>query len=306
MRENKKKKFLIIGYGSIGRLHAKILNNFKNKKICVFTSQKKLPFKTINRSKEILSYNPDYIVVSNNTFLHEKYINLIEKNFRNKLVLVEKPLLNKFKNLKLKKNKFYVAYNLRFHPIIKFLKNKLKNRQVKYVNINCSSYLPAWRKNISYTKSVSASKKKGGGVLLELSHELDYFNWIFGNLNLKYSINKKLSNLKIDTDDTLLLIGKVKNRNTVVNITMNFFSKVEKREIQIESDNLSMYGDLRRNFLKIYEGNSIKTLKWPKFKIYETYKQEHLCMIKKNFKNLCNISQGLEVLRLIEKIRNFR
>ena len=30
------------------------------------------PFKTINRSKEILSYNPDYIVVSNNTFLHEK------------------------------------------------------------------------------------------------------------------------------------------------------------------------------------------------------------------------------------------
>ena len=34
----------------------------------------------------------------------------------------------------------------------------------------------------NYTKSVSAQKKLGGGVLLELSHELDYLKWIFKNL----------------------------------------------------------------------------------------------------------------------------
>ena len=90
--------------------------------------------------------------------------------------------------------------------------------------------MPAWRKIFRTPNLFLLVKKRESGVLLELSHELDYFNWIFGNLNLKYSINKKLSNLKIDSDDTLLLIGKVKNRNTVVNITMNFFSKVKKRK----------------------------------------------------------------------------
>ena len=39
-------------------------------------------------------------------------------------------------------------------------------------------------------KSVSA-QKLGGGALLELSHELDYIDHIFGENSLTYSYNKK-------------------------------------------------------------------------------------------------------------------
>ena len=45
----------------------------------------------------------------------------------------------------------------------------------------CGSYLPSWRKNIIYNKSYSSDKKKGGGVLLDLSHEIDYITWILGS-----------------------------------------------------------------------------------------------------------------------------
>ena len=48
------------------------------------------------------------------------------------------------------------------------------------MSINCSSFLPSWRKNIDYQSSVSAKKSLGGGVLLELSHEIDYLIWLIG------------------------------------------------------------------------------------------------------------------------------
>ena len=39
-------------------------------------------------------------------------------------------------------------------------------------------FLPDWRKNIAYSKSYSSIKKQGGGVLLDLSHELDYATYL--------------------------------------------------------------------------------------------------------------------------------
>ena len=42
-------------------------------------------------------------------------------------------------------------------------------------------YLPDWRPGTDYKSGVSAQKDLGGGALLELSHELDYLQWFFGN-----------------------------------------------------------------------------------------------------------------------------
>ena len=91
------------------------------------------------------------------------------------------------------------------------------------------SFLPFWRK-INYSKSVSAKKRLGGGIVLEMSHELDYLNWIFGDLNILSSFNKKISNLKIDTDDTLVATFKTKLKE-IINLNLNFFSLLPKRKL---------------------------------------------------------------------------
>ena len=57
------------------------------------------------------------------------------------------------------------------------------------VNSKASSYLPDWRKNKNFRKSVSSQKKLGGGVLLELSHELDYLLWFFKDIRSVSSFN---------------------------------------------------------------------------------------------------------------------
>ena len=70
-----------------------------------------------------------------------------------------------------------VGYNLRYmKSLIKFreILSKKKIGKILSVRSEVGSYLPSWRKDTDYKKSVSAKKKLGGGVLLELSHDIDY------------------------------------------------------------------------------------------------------------------------------------
>ena len=120
--KRKKFKVLIIGYGSIGQKHAKLLSDYHNLDICILTKQNNVPFKKIKNINEITLYNPDYVVVASITTLHFNHLKFLEKNLKKKIVLIEKPLFEKIRLLKLKNNFYYVGYNLRFHPILKFLK----------------------------------------------------------------------------------------------------------------------------------------------------------------------------------------
>ena len=128
------KSVLISGYGSIGRRHANILSKLVSKKnITILTNQKLSNFRTIKTLKKLNEVDPYYIVICNPTSDHINKIRFIEKNCRNKFVLVEKPLFSKPNKINIKKNKYYVGYNLRFNPIINFLKKKNKIKK----NLEC-------------------------------------------------------------------------------------------------------------------------------------------------------------------------
>ena len=151
------KKILIIGAGSAGQNHLKALKALnKNFKIKIISSRK-LNF--FNNKNLIKSFVPDYIILSCPAKQHFRYIMNIEKNFISKKILIEKPLFEKpYRIQKNLKNHYFVGYNLRFHPIIQYLKKNLKNKKIYFAIIICSSYLPHWRKKKNYMKSVSAQK----------------------------------------------------------------------------------------------------------------------------------------------------
>jgi CMP-N,N'-diacetyllegionaminic acid synthase len=204
------KRILIIGNGSIAQKHEWILKKyFKDNKIFIYTKHNNHKKKNIIKNLNNLNkYKLDYVIICSKTSEHITHLELIDKQLKNKLILIEKPLFEKSYNYSSKRNKIYVGYNLRFHPIIKFVKNFIKNKKIFFVKVSCASFLPNWRKNIKYQNSYSAKKKFGGGVLLDLSHEIDYINWIFGKIKkIRYSYSGKISNLKIDSDDHLLLNG---------------------------------------------------------------------------------------------------
>ena len=293
-----KKTALIIGFGSIGKQQYKVLKKLKIfKKIYIYSKHnKKSNF--ISGFSKITDTNPDLIVICSETSQHFKMLKFIEKKFKNKIILVEKPLFSKFKNLKIKNNKVFVGYNLRYDPLLQYTKKILeKKNKIISSNITCNSYLPNWR-NRNYWKTYSASKTKGGGVHLDLSHEIDYTNWIFKKLKKKKYFLEKISNLKINSFDYFNWIGKSKI-SKVINIKLSYFSFKEQRKIEIFRYNEYILVDLLN---RVIEFSNLKHVKIKKFRKINAVQRMQM-QIKDIMSNrpiyACTFKEALVTLKLI-------
>ena len=297
-----KKNALIIGHGSIGKRHYKILKKLDYFKTIFYFSKRNLSNKNkkiyVNSIKDLKHKNIKYIVIASRTEDHLFFIEEIERNFKNLNVLVEKPLFEKYYNINPKKNNYFVGYNLRYHPIVLYLKKIIKNKKIIFFDIKCISYLPVWRNNLDYIHSNSAGY--GGGALLELSHELDYAQYIFGNIKkIYFNLVNKISNIKIKKDDNVILFGKSSKANFSINL--NFFSHSKERKITIHMKKLTIISDLIKNQILFYKNHKItKKIKF-KIKDNQTYMMQHKNTLLG--KNNCNYKYNLKLMKLIDKLK---
>tara|TARA_B100000787_G_C16169261_1_gene285541 strand:+ start:338 stop:1237 length:900 start_codon:yes stop_codon:yes gene_type:complete len=295
-------KIVIIGYGAAGRRHAKILEkNFKNIEIYIFTKQNIKKFKSFNNLSYIKVINPDYIIIASETYNHLNQLKYLEKNFTNKKILVEKPLFHKFYNLNFKKNNIFINYNLRFHPYIKKLKEILLKEKIYDIKFITNSYLPNWRKNISYKKNYTVLKSKGGGVILDLSHELDIINNFFKKISIVNVLFGKKSDLTKDTEDFLRLTAR--SNKTNISLDINYYSRNEIRVILIDSKNFSIYVDLKRNIFRLNRDKKSFELR-KKYTQDFTFLKTHEAIINgKDKSSLSKLNDGLKVLKMIQNIK---
>ena len=295
------KRIIIIGSGNISKTHYKSIRNLRF--LSIIKKYKSREFAKLS-IKDLKKFKPDFFIICSPASLHIKHLKIIEKHFTDKNILIEKPLSTKFIKLVKFKNNYFVGYNLRFHPVIIFLKKYLKNKIVFSVNVVSFSFLPFWRK-INYSKSVSAKKRLGGGIVLEMSHELDYLNWIFGDLNILSSFNKKISNLKIDTDDTLVATFKTKLKE-VINLNLNFFSLLPKREITVSGKDFTINCNLLKNKIIIIEKKNNKIIKknvlYKNFNLKKTYEKQIELFLKKNHSQLVPIKESNNLMKLLNKL----
>ena len=296
-------KIVIIGYGAAGRRHAKILKkNFKNIEIYIFTKQNIKKFKLFKNISYIKVINPDYIIIASETYNHLNQLKYLEKNFKNKKILVEKPLFHKFYNLNFKKNNIFINYNLRFHPYIKKLKKILMKEIIYDMKFITNSYLPNWRKNISYKKNYTVLKSKGGGVILDLSHELDIINNFFKKINIDNILFGKKSDLTKDTEDFLRLTAR--SNKTNISLDINYYSRNEIRVILIDSKNFSIYVDFKRNIFRLNRDKKSFELR-KKYSQDYTFLKTHQAIINgKDKSSLCKLNDGLKVLKIIQNIKD--
>jgi predicted dehydrogenase len=285
---------LIIGYGSIGSRHAAILDNL-GCSVNIVSSRTIGDYNRFENLKEAFSKQTfDYVIVSNRTCDHYKTLNELTKIGYNGLLLIEKPLFEKISPLlKYDFGNAFVAYNLRFHPIIQDIYANINNCEMFSIQIYVGSYLPDWRPDTDYSKCYSALKAEGGGVLRDLSHELDYLIWLTGGWRKVTAIGGTFGDLDIDSDDVFCLLIETEKCPAVI-LQLNYLDRISRREIIINLKKKSIKADLISNTLEI--NNKSK-----KYHIdrNSSYKNMHSALLNGNTENACSFKEGFEVLNLI-------
>jgi predicted dehydrogenase len=247
-------KVLIIGLGSIAQKHIKALRELNaNVELLALRSSKKASNQdgvlNIYSISNLNTLEIDFAIISNPTSAHADTIKqLIPYNIP---LFIEKPIFDGLDNENIiedvNKNNIvnYVACNLRFLDCLKFTKEYIENKRINEVNIYCGSYLPDWRPGRDYKTTYSANKNLGGGVHIDLIHEIDYAYWLFGKPQnvLKTASNK--SSLDIDAFDYANYILNYKNFNT--SIILNYFRRDPKRTLEIVLKNETIAVNLLKN-----------------------------------------------------------
>jgi len=250
-------KVLIIGLGSIGKKHISAIKQIDyTTEIYALRSKSNaeqfLDVINIYRIEEIAETPIDFAIISNPTSEHRKTIEILS---RYKFPLfIEKPLdasiaIEEFVDSVAKSGiQTYVACNLRFLDCIKYVKQRFANSQNKRlneVNVYCGSYLPDWRPNSDYKKSYSAISELGGGVHIDLIHEIDYIYWLFGEPNDVKRTFKSQSTLSIPTIDYANYVFEYNGFCT--NIVLNYYRRDPKRILELIFEDETWVIDLLKN-----------------------------------------------------------
>ena len=290
-------KVLIVGLGSIGSRHLRILDEMNIDTAICSRRSLSIDQKVFHGLSEALEgFNPDAIIVSNSTNEHmTTCLELAQLGFRGRL-LIEKPVFHTYSE-DLPHDQFQsisVAYNLRFHPLMDLLKTKIHGEEIIAVGAYVGQFLPSWRPDRDYREVYSSSVSKGGGVLRDLSHELDYIQWMFGRWISVVALGGKFSNLDIDSEDCYsMLIESEKCKN--INLQMNYIDRIPKREIVVHTNTDSIKIDLVKGLISHKDGEDYLPTESD-----ETYHRMLRDFLFEEDNRICSFSEGLEVMSLIE------
>ncbi len=136
-------------------------------------------------------------------------------------------------------------------------------------------------------------------MLRDLSHELDYLNWLLGGWKVLVALGGHFSHLEIESDDVFSLLMQTE-RCPVVTVQLNYLDRIGRRELLINTDLHTYKADLVKGILQV--DGEVEIFK---VNIDDTYWLQHETILAENGDNtryLCSLDEGLEVMRMIEAV----
>lgn len=298
---------LIVGLGSIARKHIAALHSLQCS-FNIYALRSKPNAEIEGGVVNIYDLDEanvvfDFAIISNPTNLHYEYIERLAK--KGIPLFIEKPAVHTLENtkklvdiIKEKQLVTYVACNLRFHPCIAFLKNKIDTEtlRINELNVYCGSYLPDWRPGKNFREIYSANVSMGGGVHLDLFHELDYTHWLFGKPLNTFSLKRNVSSLNIKAFDYANYV--LEYETFTANIILNYYRNDSKRTVEILFEDETLTIDLIKNSIVNSHGDVI--YQDEDFSVIDTYKNQmeyFIDSLKGNQKQMNTFADSIEVLK---------
>jgi predicted dehydrogenase len=216
-------KVLVVGLGSIGRRHCANLKRLEPDAVVTVWRQRaprdaghavSAADRTVFSLDDALETAPQCAVIAGPAPSHVGTALALAAHGVH--LFIEKPLSNQLDGVdelldlcRARGLVLQVGYNLRFHEPLQRMRHVLQAGgigRLMSIRAEVGQYLPDWRPHVDYRDSVSARGDLGGGVLLELSHELDYARWLAGEVADVTARVGRLSGLDIDVEDTAEII----------------------------------------------------------------------------------------------------
>ncbi len=237
---------LFVGLGSIGSRHARDLSALlraegRDLRVeALRSSDSPLPpdlaqlVKRTYRSPAEVGGGYDAIFICNPTSLH--YDTLQQLKGRAAFYFIEKPVFvdasRPVSSLSLPEDSvYYVACPLRFSPALQRIREIAAEGSIASVRAICSSYLPDWRPGTDYRRCYSARKELGGGVRLDLIHELDYLCWLFGRPEQLVSLSGRYGSLEADVEDIALYLARYPDM--LMSLQIDYLGKPTRRAVEL-------------------------------------------------------------------------
>ena len=315
------KQIAIIGLGSIGCRHLRLVRELRpelNIIACrsdkgIKVEEEKLLNAVVHSLDEAIDYGIEAAIIATPSVFHiQQAIELVKRGIH---LLIEKPLSHSLDNMNefLKANKktksvVLVGYCLRYNSGALQFNNILKNKdigQILHVQVDCGSYLPDWRKVQHYSESVSAKAELGGGVLLELSHELDYIRWFFGEMKSVYAKIQNSGTLDINVEDSVDMIFS-SEQGYSVSVHLDFNSRYIRRKCIARCANGDLTWDAIANKVIWIPANGfeeLETYKNDRDYIYREQLKHFFDCIENKKRPLVSLDDGVIVLNMIESAK---
>lgn len=296
-------KSLVVGLGSIGRRHAEVLQALGHDVAGVSRRHSGAEKSYADIVSALDRFRPDYVVIATETSEHAASVRLLADSGYSGSVMVEKPLTGPEPADALVPmisgagfRRFGVAYNLRFHPVLVDLRGRLAGAKIYHVSAACGQHLPDWRPGRDHRTGYSASRGKGGGVLRDLSHEIDYLLWLFGPVERVAAIGGNLGVLDIQADELWsVLLGMSAGHGA--DLKVDYLRQPAERRIVVYSDRGTMVADL-------IEGTLEENGKCDRMPVERnrTYSDMHVAMLSDDHCDVCTFEDALRIDGLIHAV----
>jgi predicted dehydrogenase len=198
-----------------------------------------------------------------------------------------------------------VGYNLRFHRVLQTVKTLLEREAVgTIVSVRAWSgqYLPDWHPGEDYRQSYMAHVDLGGGIILTMSHELDYLYWFFGRVAQIVAVTSHPPTLEMATE-SLAEITLIFQHDLVAQVHLDCLQRVPSRGCEIIGSDGTIHCDINRATVSLHRpgGDATTILQKHSYDNNEPYLAElnHLreC-IQSGQSPLIPLGEGIDVLAL--------
>ncbi|MFN3308479.1 MAG: Gfo/Idh/MocA family protein [Anaerolineales bacterium] len=316
-------KFLIIGFGSIGRRHAQNLLDLGQTDLLVYrTGHSKLPAEMhldlpietdLDRA---FAYQPDAVIVCNPTALHLPFsIRAAQEGCH---IFLEKPIshnldqVDEFQQIAREKGiKVFVGFQYRFHPALQLVHQWLREGKIGrplWARVHWGEYLPSWHPWEDYRLSYSARRDLGGGVLLTLCHPFDYLSFLFGKATYVSAFLGQIGDLELDVEDLAEVILHYSDRFSA-SVHLDYLQRPPSHTLEVCGTQGMLRWDYQVGSLQLHqitdelgsEGCTINLPVPPHSERNEMYRAEMLHFLKViqgDEPPACSLEDGIYALRV--------